>query len=323
MVKFLIGADVGATNVRIGVVTPEGEILERIEYPIDSSGKASALLEQLVSNLNDLSEQRIKRANHLIGIGVGIAGTIDLERGIVYESPNIKDLKGFRIRDFFREKISRPVVIENDANAFTLGEGWMGAAKGCQHYCGLTLGTGVGGGIVVEGRLLRGAEGLAGEVGHMVIYSEGPACGCGGRGCLEVYASGTAIRRMALEAIERGVGGGILKWVGRDLARVTSEKVFEVAQYGDIEAQEIFNEMGRYLGLGLVNLINLFNPERIVIGGKVSQAWDYFIGSVTETIRERAMEGPKERVEIVRARCGDDAGILGAAYSALSALLVT
>jgi len=314
---FLIGVDVGGTNVRMGIITPEGKVLERVQYSIDISKKGLALLEELVSNLNGLIEKGLKQSKELIGIGIGIAGAIDMKRGTIEESPNIKDLKGFAIRDFFKERISYPITIENDANAFTLGEGWGGAARGCKHYCGITLGTGVGGGIVVEGKILHGTEGMAGEVGHMVIDPEGPPCGCGGRGCLEVYASGTGITRMTLEAIETGEGCGILKWVGGDLENVTSEKVFEVAQFGDLEAQKIFNEMGRYLGLGLVNLIHLFNPEKIVIGGKVSQAWDYFTGSAMETIQERAMEGPRKRVQIVKAECGDDAGILGAAYATL------
>jgi len=316
MEKFLIGVDVGGTNVRMGIVSPDGKVLEKIQYPIDVSKKASALMEELLANLKDLTEKGLKESKQLIGIGIGIAGAIDMKSGIVKESPNIKDLKDFELKEFLEGKIPHPIIIENDANAFTLGEGWAGAAKGCRHYCGITLGTGVGGGIVVEGKILHGAEGMGGEVGHMVIDPEGPLCGCGGRGCLEVYASGTGITRMALEAIETGEGCGILKWVGGDLQSVTSEKVFEAAHSGDLGAQRVFHEMGRYLGLGLINLIHLFNPEKIVIGGKVSQAWEYFIGSVMETIQERAMEGPRRRVQIVKAECGDEAGILGAAYAA-------
>ncbi len=317
MEQFLIGLDVGGTNVRMGIITPEGKVLKRVQYTTDVSKGGLALFERLVSNLKGLIQENFKESNQLIGIGIGVAGPIDMKRGLIMEPPNLPDLKGFPLKDFLKEKIFSPIAIENDANAFTLGEGWVGAAEGCKDYCGITLGTGVGGGIVVEGKILHGAEGMAGEVGHMVIYPEGPLCGCGGRGCLEVYASGTGIRRMALEAIERGEGGGILKWVEGDLKNVTSGKVFEVAQFGDLEAQQIFNEMGRYLGLGLINLIHLFNPEKIVIGGKVSRAWDYFIGSVMETVQERSMEGPREKLQIVKAECGDDAGMLGAAYSAL------
>ena len=311
--RFLIGVDMGGTNIRMGIVTPEGRVLKKTQYSIDISKKGLELIEELVSNLKNLIKKELKESNKLIGIGMGVAGAVDMKRGIVKESPNIKDLKGFTLRDFLKKRISYPIAIENDANAFTLGEGWVGAAKGCKHFCGITLGTGVGGGIVVAGKILHGTEGMGGEVGHIVINPEGPLCGCGGRGCLEVYASGTGIRRMALEAI----GKGTLKWSGGDPQQVTSENIFEAAQSGDITAKKIFNEMGKYLGLGLVNLIHLFNPEKIVIGGKVSRAWDYFIGSVMETIQERSMKGLRERLQIIKADCGDDAGMLGAAYSAL------
>lgn len=312
---FLIGVDMGGTNVRMGIITPDGMVFKKNQYSIDTSKKASELIEELISKLKDLIQKGLKDSKQLIGIGIGIAGLINMKKGFISESPNIRDLKDFKLRDFFEKEISCPIAVENDANAFTLGEGWVGAAKNCKHYCGITLGTGVGGGIVVEGKILHGTVGMAGEVGHMVIDPEGPLCGCGGRGCLEVYASGTAIRRMASEAVEKG--NGVLKFSGGDPKKLTSEDVFKAAKSGDETAKKIFSEMGRYLGLGLVNLIHLFNPEKIVIGGKVSEAWDYFIPKAIKTVQERSMKGPRETVEIVKAKCGDDAGILGAAYSVL------
>ncbi len=317
MEPFLIGVDVGGTNIRMGIVTPDGRILKKIQYPTDMSRGGMAMMEGLVSRIQDFVREGTRGVLPEVRIGIGIAGPIDLRRGVLIAPPNLPDLNGFPLREFLKERISLPIAIENDANAFTLGEGWRGAARGCLHYCGITLGTGVGGGIVVVGKILHGAEGMGGEVGHMVLNPEGPLCGCGGRGCLEVYGSGSGIRRMALEAIEKGEGLEILKRSGRNIDKVTSEEVFEAAQGGDETALKVFNEMGRYLGLGLVNLVNLFNPEKIVIGGKVSRAWNYFIGSATEVVHQRAMKGQREKVEIVQAECGDDAGILGAAYTAL------
>ncbi len=315
MGPLLIGVDLGGTNVRMGIVTPEGVVLKKIEYDTPISEGRLALLKGLVSHLKDLIRKDLNSFHPWIGIGV--AGSIDRESGVIAHAPNLQYLEGFGLRDFLSKKISHPIVIENDANAFTLGEGWMGAARGSKHYCGITLGTGVGGGIVVEGRILHGKEGMAGEVGHMVIEPKGLACGCGGRGCLEVYASGTGIKRMALEAMKIGRGKGILKWSRSDFQKITPEDVFKAAQAGDSIAKEVFKEMGGYLGLGLVNLIHLFNPEKIVIGGKVAKAWDFFIGKTMETIQERSMKGPRDQVEIVQAQCGDEAGILGAAYAAL------
>ena len=315
--RFLIGVDVGGTNVRMGIVTPDGRILKKMEYPTDMSGGSLDMMSELASRLKNIAQELSEERHPEIRIGIGMAGPVDQKRGVLIAPPNLPDLHEFPLREFLQKEISFPIVIENDANAFTLGEGWVGAAKGSLHYCGITLGTGVGGGVVVGGQILHGAEGLGGEVGHMVLIPEGPLCGCGGRGCLEVYASSIGIRRMALEAIERGKGEEILKKSGNDLRKVTSERVFEAAREGDPSALEIFNKMGRYLGLGLVNLVNLFNPEKIVIGGKVSRAWGYFIESAIEVVHQRAMKGQRERVEIVRAECGDDAGILGAGYTAL------
>jgi glucokinase len=314
MKPFLIGVDIGGTNVRMGIVTREGRILRKVQYATDVSKGGLALCEQFFSNFKDLIDRNVKRRDKPAGIGIGIAGAIDMKRGMIIHSPNIPDLDGFALRKFIAKRISIPIIIENDANAFTLGEGWVGGAKGSKHYCGITLGTGVGGGIVVDGKILHGSHGMAGEVGHMAISPEGPLCGCGGRGCLEVYASATGVRRMALEAIERGEGEEILRRSAGNAGEITSETVFEAAQSGDLTAQKIFNEMGRFLGLGLVNLIHLFNPEKIVIGGKVSQAWNYFIQSTMDAVERRAMKGPREKVKVVRSKCGDDAGMLGAAY---------
>jgi glucokinase len=320
MGRVLVGVDLGGTNVRIGIVTPTGRILKKEEYALDTSRGGLNIVEGLVSNLKNLLQKRIGKNNQLLGIGIGIAGAIDMKRGRMINSPNIPDLNGFGIREFIKKRMSSPIAIENDANAFALGEGWVGAAKGSKDYCGITLGTGVGGGIVINGEILHGSGGMASEVGHMVIDPEGPLCGCGGKGCLEVYASATGIRRMALEAIEKGKGGEILKRAGGKVEEITSEKVFEAAQSGDKAAQKIFNEMGRFLGLGLVNLIHLFDPEKIVIGGKASRAWDSFIKTTMEVVTERAMEGSREKVKIVQAKCGDDAGILGAAYVSLKSI---
>jgi len=309
--------DVGGTNVRMGIVTPDGRILKKVEYPTDITRGSLGMMKELTSRLKDFIPEESGKSHPEIRIGIGIAGPVDQKRGVLIAPPNLPGFDGFPLREFLQKEIPFPIIIENDANAFTLGEGWMGAARGLLHYCGMTLGTGVGGGIVVGGEIIHGAAGMGGEVGHMVLNPKGPLCGCGGRGCLEAYASGSGIRRMALEANKKGKGKKILKKDRGDIKKVTSEEVFQAARMGDQVALKIFNEMGRYLGLGLVNLIHLFNPEKIVIGGKVSKAWDYFIGSATEVVALRAMKGQRDRVQIVQAECGDDAGVLGAAYVAL------
>lgn len=317
MEPVLIGVDLGGTNTRMGVITPDGKILRRIQYPTGASKGVPMMLDELVFRLQDLIQQTPEKNHSKIRVGIGVPGPVDLNRGILIAPPNLPELHQFPLREFLGRRIPFPLVLENDANAFTLGEGWVGAARDARHYCGITLGTGVGGGVVINGEMLRGVDGFGGEVGHMVLNPDGPICGCGGRGCLEVYASGTGVRRMALEAIEREGKPTLLTEEFKDYRDLTSEDVFKAAERGDELAQKVFQEMGRYLGLGLVNLTNLFNPEKIVIGGKVSGAWDYFISQAREILYRRAMKGQRERVEVVRAECGDDAGLLGAAYVAL------
>ncbi len=316
MELLLIGIDVGGTNIRMGAVSPEGRILKKIQYPTDLSQSPTEMMKEVASRLNCLIEENAGGIRPAIRIGIGIPGPLDLKRGILIAPPNLRALHQFPIREFFGKNIPFPFILENDANAYTLGEGWVGAAKGALHYCVITLGTGVGGGVVIEGKILRGKDGFGGEVGHMVINPEGPLCGCGGRGCLEVYASGQGIQRMALEAMEKE-GKKSLRFLDiKDREELTSEDVYRAAERGDELARGVFRRMGRYLGLGLVNLTNLFNPEKIVIGGKVSGAWDYFIQDAEEVLRKQAMKGQRERVQIVRAECGDDAGMIGAAYAA-------
>ncbi len=317
MELLLIGVDLGGTNIRMGVVTPDGQIVKKIQYPTDMFRGGRALMEALTSRLEDFAREGAGGNLFRMRVGIGVAGPIDMKKGILIAPPNLPDLHLFPLKTFLQERISFPVAIENDANAFALGEGWKGATRGCLHYCSITLGTGVGGGVVIAGKILHGADGMGGEVGHMVLNPDGPLCGCGGKGCLEVYASGNGIRRMALEAIEKRGWQGSHPQSRGDFKNLSSEEVFEAAQKGDDTALGVLNEMGRYLGLGLVNLVNLFNPEKIVIGGKVSRAWDYFIRSARDVVWQRAMKGQRERVEIVRAECGDDAGMLGAAYAAL------
>lgn len=316
MDEFLIGVDFGATNIKIGIITPEGKLIKKYQYPTESFKEGNLLMEDLISKLKIIIEENLIKFNRLIGIGIGAAGPIDIKKGIFIEPPNIPSLRGFPLREFIENRLSYPVVIENDGNAFALGEGWVGSARHCKNYCGITLGTGVGGGIVIDGKILHGATGMAGEVGHMVIDPQGPMCGCGARGCLEVYASAQGIRRMAIEAIESGMGEGILRYAEKgDLYKLEAKDVFNAAINGDTIAQEIFNKMGMILGLGISNLINLFNPEKIVLGGKVTNAWEFFINGVKQTINERAMKGPREIVEVAKASHIDEAGIFGAAYT--------
>jgi glucokinase len=213
-----------------------------------------------------------------------------------------------------------PIFIENDANAFSLGEGWLGAARGMREFCCLTLGTGVGGGIVLNGDIWHGAEGKAGEVGHMTIAVDGPPCQCGNRGCLEAFTSGRAIRRMAIEAIKGNEKTDLIERCGGEIEAITSKTIYESARNGDRFSREVFHRMGIYLGAGLANLVNLLDVELIVIGGRVSEAWDFFIEPARGELEKRTLGSMGKGVRVERAKCGDDAGILGAAYLVIRGL---
>jgi glucokinase len=250
----------------------------------------------------------------VLAVSVVVPGSVQVETGVVFNAPNIPSLQGYQLAPALETALGRPVMLENDANAAAVGEMWRGAARGYQTILCLTLGTGVGGGIILDGKLWRGADGIAGEIGHTTVEPfAGVKCKCGNTGCLEVYASATAIVRMTREALGR-YPSSLLHSNGTD--DLTSEKVFSAASADDELALQVFQRMGVYLGIAMANLVNIFNPEMIVIGGGVSAAWEMFAQPAREEVMKRAFPVPAQRCQIVRAECGDDAGLIGAAWLA-------
>jgi glucokinase len=234
---------------------------------------------------------------------------VNLTDGVVVKAPNVPCLDGFRLGAALESELEWPTILENDANAAAIGEMWRGAGKGYRTLICVTLGTGVGGGIILDGKLWRGVDGSAAEIGHMGVDPfGGVACTCGSRGCLEVYASATAIVRMTREARPRYPQSTL--HTSEDL---TSERVYQAGREGDELALEVFRRMGVYLGIGVASLINIINPELVVIGGGLSNGWELFEKHMKQQVIERAFPIPARRVKIARAECGDDAGLLGAA----------
>ena len=312
--EVIIAADLGGTNVRVAAVNLQGRILHKFSFPTEASRGGEKVVEDILSKIQRFLQGFPGEESGVIGAGFGIPGAIALDQGIVSYSPNLPGWEGLDIRSRLYEGLRMPIFIENDANAFSLGEGWLGAARGAKEFCCLTLGTGVGGGIVLNGDIWHGAEGKAGEIGHMVIDVNGPSCQCGSRGCLEVFASGSAVRRMAIEAIKRNEKTDLVERCGGEFEAITSKTVYESAMGGDPLSREIFQRMGMYLGVGLANLVNLLNVKLMVIGGRVSEAWDLFIDPARGELEKRALGSMGKGVRVERAKCGDDAGILGAAY---------
>ncbi len=310
MSNAVIGVDLGGTNLRTSLLNAEGEILDRSKESTQAAEGHARVIERLLANIEFQRTKALKRGLEVAAIGVGAPGVIQAASGVVVKSPNFPDWNNLPLRDVLEKALRLPVRIENDANAAALGEHWRGAGRGIGSLVLLTLGTGVGGGIILDNRIWRGADGMAGEVGHMTILPDGRPCGCGNRGCLEMYASA---RGIVMTYREQRPGSG----ADRGAGDITAAQVFQEASGGDPVAAAVMRAMGRSLGIGIAGLINIFNPEMVVLGGGVKDAWPLFIEAAREEIRARAFAYPAERTRIVPSQLGDDAGMVGAAAAAL------
>ncbi len=311
--RLIFAADLGGTHLRAATVDRKGKIRFRFKQNTPQANDANEIVDAIVAAVHE-SQQQNGGGDEISAVSLVVPGTVKVEEGAVVKAPNLPCLDGFHLATALTERLGLPATLENDANAAAVGEMWQGAAVGCNTIICVTLGTGVGGGIILNGKLWRGVDGAAAEIGHMCVDPfGGVACTCGSRGCLEVFASATAIVRMTREASPR-YPDSILQ--GKEDR--TAETIFSAGQEGDELALEIFRRMGVYLGIGLANLINILNPEMIVIGGGVVNGWDLFEKHMHQQVEERAFPLLAARVKIERAKCGDDAGLLGAARLAFS-----
>ncbi len=317
MEKRVIGIDVGGTNLRGALVGSDGKIINRMKVASDADKGIEAVIGNLVRLIKNIGG-----GEDVSAAGFGIPGIIDFKTGIITQAPNICNVNNYPIRENLRARLGDavPVIIENDANCAAVGEWWMGAGKDVGSLVIITLGTGVGGGIVLDGKLWRGADGMGGEVGHMTIYPDGAKCNCGNYGCLESYSSATAIRRMVKEVLSDPNSKTALRGLvnDEDPGRIP-EAVMKAALDGDRAALGIWEQFGTALGIGMASLVNILNVEMIVIGGGVSQAWEMFIGKALAELKRRALRAPAERVKVMKSVLGDDEGIIGASYLALNA----
>lgn len=302
-------ADLGGTHLRTAVVDDAGKIHFHAKQNTPDAKSAQDIVDALVAAAHECDRHCSEASLSIDAISVVAPGTVNVAAGAIVKAPNLPFLSGFGLAEAVSRELNRPAILENDANAAAVGELWQGAARGRRTIVCVTLGTGVGGGIILDGELWHGAHDSAAEIGHMCVDPfGGVACACGSRGCLEVYASATAIVRMAREAKPRYPHSGLQ--TNDDL---TSEQIFRAGVEGDELALEVFRRMGVYLGIGLANLINILNPEMIVIGGGVVNGWQLFEKHMKHEVSERAFPLLADLVTIVPAECGDDAGLLGAA----------
>jgi glucokinase len=278
------------------------------------------VLRRLIGATAQLLQSEVLERGRVSGIGVAAPGPIDARAGTVTEPPNLPGWRDVPLGQLIRDEFHLPTALENDANAAALGEHRFGAGKGSDHMIYVTVSTGIGGGFILDGQLYTGATGGAAEVGHMTILPHGPLCGCGNRGCLESLASGTAIAREARERVQRGTETLIAELSRGDPERITAKLVAEAAERGDWQANDILNQAMGYLGVGMANLVNLLNPELIVIGGGLSKMGQRLFEPVRRIIDLRAFSSPAKAVELRPAQLGDDVGVLGAAAVAISRL---
>jgi len=297
MTEYSIGLDLGGTNLRAAAIDRQGHLLHIVTGHTQYSEGREALMGDMVEAIDTVrAKQGIAG---LGGIGVVVPGFISLEEGVIRNCNNIPALENFPIRDELSQRLNAPVILENDANAAALGERWMGAGQGFDDLVLLTLGTGIGGGIVANGKMVRGFMGMAGELGHITVVPNGLPCGCGNRGCLEKHASATAITAMA-----RLLGYG----------DITAKQVYEHAVAGEERARAIFESMGEALGIALATLVNAFNAPLYLLSGGVIGAWEFFAPPMIEEARRRSFSFRTTNTRVEKAKLGGEAGLYGAAW---------
>jgi glucokinase len=314
-VRFVLGIDIGGTNLVVGSVAEDGSVLHAMQSePTHAEDGATAVLDRLVA----LAERAIAQTRReipgakIIGVGAGAPGPLDTKSGIVLLTPNLGWVN-MPLRQIIRDRLGLPATLDNDANCAVLGEWWVGAARGARHAIGITIGTGIGGGLVLDGKLYHGASDVAGEVGHATIDIEGRRCKCGNYGCLEAYASGPNIALRAVEELEVGAVSALRGMVGGDLKKITAQTVYEAAHQGDELALEVVNDTAKFLGVGLANLLNVFNPEVVVVCGGVTLAGDHLFVPLRREVARRAFKPAVQACRIVPGELINTAGVYGAA----------
>lgn len=334
MSTFAIGVDLGGTNLRIAAIDQQGKMLEKITTGTEVTRGRDNVIQEMCTAILELAA-KFRRSSHLAGIGIGVPGIIEMHTGMLRGSPNLPGWEDYPVKEEIERRLGATVILENDANAAALGEKWLGAAHRVDDLCMVTLGTGVGGGIVLHGRICHGMTGMANELGHITVEPNGIPCGCGNFGCLEQYASATAVKRMAIEAVANGIASELGRAMDED-PEFSAKVVYQMSVQGDEPARKIFQVVGRSLGIVVADLVNIFNLPMYVIGGGVASAWDAFAPSMLEEVRKRSFvyraTAPSDSVRgvsgtnvhddslparrntiITRALLGSDAGLVGAA----------
>jgi glucokinase len=309
----VLAADIGGTKIITAIIAGDGRIIAEDRHLTLAGAGVQAVKDRLFSAVDSLLARNQMEPSRLGAISLAAAGAIDSGKGLVTLSPNLPGWHDVPLRDIIFKRYGVETFLVNDTNAAALGEHRFGVGRGVSYLVMLTLGTGVGGGIIINGEMYVGACGSAGELGHMVIDVNGPECACGNRGCLEQLASGTAIAREAIRRIRQGEKSSLAEMVEGKVEDVSAEKVEVAARNGDKMSLDVLARTSQYLGVGMTNIVNIFNPEMIVLGGGVAKMGDLLIEPARRVVAEKAFPVSARAVHIITAQLGDEAGVYGAA----------
>ena len=296
--KFIISIDLGGTNTRLAILNNQYQIIDKLILNTKDKKNPKDLIEELILSIKGLLSKHKINKNKILGLGIGVPGPVDIKKGLIHFLPNIPGCKNVRLREVLMQRLKFPVFLENDANLFALGEFHLGSAKGFKNIIGITLGTGVGGGIILDGNLYRGSQFAAGEIGHMPVVMQGRSCNCGSRGCLEAYVGNKRILSLARESFPDSI---------------SLDKISILATKGNKKAIVIWQKVGYFVGFSLSAVVNLLNLDAIIIGGGVANAGRVLFKSIRETIKLYSMPMQGAHVRVIKSKLGDNAAIFGAA----------
>jgi len=320
---LVLGIDLGGTKILTAVANSRGEMLSR-DHSITPAGEGhGVVIQSILESVHRSLNQAEVGISELTAIGIGAPGVSNPETGILFTSPNLAGWQDVPLRDIVEKELGKKAFLINDANAAAVGEFYFGAGRGARNFIYVTISTGIGAGIIIDGRIYTGALGTAGEVGHITIDDNGPICHCGNRGCWATLASGTALAREARYQIEQGAKTSILDYAGGTMENLTAEVIHKAAEAGDSLARKLIDQVGYYFGVGLANLINIFDPELIVVGGGLSNIGDMLLEPAFKVAGDRAFKEAYKAVRFALAELGRNSGVLGAAAFALEEMKKT
>jgi glucokinase-like ROK family protein len=318
---YIIGLDVGISNIKIVATTLNAEVLKSLQIDMPEKVDSVSFIELLIESIKTIIRSAKLNKDAIIGIGVGMHGLVNPEEGTSIFAPNL-NLRHVPIRDLLEVELDIPVEVDNDVRAMALGESWFGHGKGIDNFICINVGNGVGAGIILDNKLYQGPSHTAGELGHTTIDVEGPRCSCGNYGCLQALVAGPAIAARAQKEIRMGRMSEIEGMAKGDLEKINGELIYQAALQGDKLALEVLRDTGRFLGIGIANIINTLNPTRVIIGGGVAKSEDFIMDTLTETVNARALETPAKATTILTSKLGDYATAIGAATMVLKKLFL-